>query len=56
MPVRVEPDDFSKRGAVDGHLLRASALDLAIHRLTEDFGDLVIHFPRLGYRVEALSD
>ena len=55
-PVRVESDDFSKRGAVDGLLLRASALELAIHRSTEEFGDLVIHFPRLGYRVEALSD
>ena len=56
MRVRVESDDFSKRGAVDGLLLRASALELAIHRPTDDFGDLVIHFPRLGYRVEALSD
>ena len=56
MRVRVESDDFSKRGAVDGLLLRVSALELAIHRPTDDFGDLVIHFPRLGYRVEALSD
>ena len=56
MPVRVEPDDFAKRGAVDGLLLRASTLELAIHRSTDDFGDLVVHFPRLGYRVEPLSD
>ena len=49
--VRIEPDDFSERGAVEGRLLRASALTLAVHRRTEDLGDLVVHFPRLGYRV-----
>ena len=54
MPVTVAPDDFSLRGAVEGTLLRASALELAIHRSTDDFADLVIHFPRLGYRVEPL--
>jgi glutathione S-transferase len=51
-PVTVTPDDFSLRGAVEGNVLRASALELAIHRSTDDFGDLVVHFPRLGYRVE----
>ena len=55
MPVKVAPDDFSLRGDVEGTLLRASALELAIHRSTDDFGDLVIHFPRLGYRVEPLA-
>jgi len=54
-PVKVAPDDFSLRGDVEGTLLRASALELAIHRSTDDFGDLVIHFPRLGYRVEPLA-
>ena len=54
MPVTVAPDDFSLRGAVEGTLLRASTLELAIHRSTDDFADLVIHFPRLGYRVEPL--
>ena len=52
--VRVMPDDFSLRGGVDGALLRASALELAIHRVTDDFGDLVVHFPRLGYRIDPL--
>jgi glutathione S-transferase len=55
MPVTVAPDDFSLRGDVEGTLLRVSALELAIHRSTDDFGDLVIHFPRLGYRVEPLA-
>lgn len=56
MPVNVMPDDFSLRGAVQGKLMRASALALAVHRSTDDFGDLVIHFPRLGYRVEPLAE
>ena len=55
MPVTVAPDDFSLRGAVEGTLLRVSVLELAIHRSTDDFGDLVIQFPRLGYRVEPLA-
>jgi len=55
-PVRVVPDDFSLRGAVEGTVLRASALELAIRRSTDDFGDLVIHFPRLGYRVCLQND
>ena len=55
MPVKVMPDDFSLRGAVEGTLLQASALELAVHRSTDDFGDLVIHFPRLGYRIEPLA-
>ena len=54
MPVRVMPDDFSLRGPVEGTVLRASALIIAVHRSTEDFGDLVIHFPRLGYRIDPL--
>ena len=56
MLVSVTPDDFSLRGAVEGTVVRASALELAVHRLTADLGDLVIHFPRLGYRVEALAE
>lgn len=55
MTVKVMPDDFSLRGAVEGALLRTSALELAIHRATDDFGDIVIHFPRLGYRVDSLT-
>jgi glutathione S-transferase len=55
MSVKVMPDDFSLRGTVEGVLLRTSAVELAIHRSTDDFGDLVIHFPRLGYRVEPLA-
>jgi glutathione S-transferase len=55
MTVKVMPDDFSLRGAAEGTVLRASALEIAVHRSTDDFGDLVIHYPRLGYRVEPLA-
>jgi glutathione S-transferase len=55
MPVRVESDDFSSRGPVEGEVLRVSPLEIAVHRRTDDFGDLVVHFPRLGYRVTPLA-
>jgi len=55
LPVRVEPDDFSSRGAVGGEVVRVSPLEIAIHRRTNEFGDLVVHFPRLGYRVTPLA-
>jgi glutathione S-transferase len=53
--VRIEADDFSARGAVEGEVISASALTIAVRRRTEAFGDLVIHFPRLGYRVTPLE-
>jgi len=54
MRVRVEADDFSARGPVEGDVLRVSPLEISVHRRTEAFGDLVVHFPRLGYRVTPL--
>ena len=52
MRVRVKADDFSQRGDVEGEVVTANALEIAVRRRTEDFGDLVVHFPRLGYRVD----
>jgi glutathione S-transferase len=51
MQVRLEADDFSARGPVDGQLLSVSPLEITVLRRTDEFGDLAIHFPRLGYRV-----
>jgi len=51
MRVSIEADDFSSRGPVEGDALRVSALEIAVHRRTDEFGDLDVHFPRLGYRV-----
>ena len=53
--VRVEPDDFLSRGPAEGEVLRVSALEIAVRRRTDAFGDLVVHFPRLGYRVTRLT-
>ncbi len=50
--VQVKPDDFSERGVVEGEVVTANALEIAVRRRTDDFGDLVVHFPRLGYRVD----
>jgi glutathione S-transferase len=52
--VAVEPADFSRRGIVEGKLLRMSALEIAVLRPELDLGDVVVHFPRLGYRVTAI--
>jgi glutathione S-transferase len=51
--VRITPDD-NARVPVSGTLVAADAFDIVIHRLDEQAGDLHIHFPRLGYTVEAI--
>ena len=50
--VRVSPDDYGKV-PVAGQLARLTADDIAIRRHDERAGDVVVHFPRAGYRVEA---
>jgi len=55
MRVRVAADDFSDRGVVEGEVVIATPLEIAVRRRTDDFGDLVVHFPRLGYRVMPLE-
>ncbi len=49
--VAVEPADFSRRGVVEGELLRLTPLTLSVLRRDTELGDVVVHFPRLGYRV-----
>ena len=51
MTVSVEADDFSQRGVVEGELLKATAREISLHRRDDELGDMVVHFPRLGYRV-----
>ena len=50
-PVTVTPADY---GAVPvaGALVRLTHRDIAIARTDERAGDVVVHFPRTGYRVE----
>jgi hypothetical protein len=52
--VKVTPDDY---GAVpvSGSLLRLSHTTIAIKRQDPLAGDVVVHFPRLGYRLEPLE-
>lgn len=51
--VRVTPDD-NARVSVTGTLMAADAFEIVIHRREERAGDLHIHFPRLGYTLEAI--
>ena len=49
-PVTVTPDDY---GAVPvaGELLRLTQHEVAIRRRDERAGEVVVHFPRIGYKV-----
>jgi glutathione S-transferase len=51
--VSVSPDDYGAV-AVAGELLRFTDTDVAIGRKDERAGDVVVHFPRSGYRVDIL--
>lgn len=48
--VTVTPDDYG-RIPVDGELVTLSIDEVAIRRTTAETGEVVVHFPRLGYRV-----
>lgn len=51
--VRVTPDD-TRRGAVEGALVDAGPNEVSIAREHPRTGAVVVHFPRIGYRVERL--
>lgn len=48
--VSVEPDD-SRRGAVRGTVIVATASDIALKHENDIVGEVTVHFPRIGYRV-----
>ena len=48
------PDDYG-RVPVAGELLRLTMDDIAIRRNDPRAGDVVVHFPRVGYRVDAAA-
>ena len=50
MAVEVMPDD-TRRGAVRGAVAGASVNEIAVRREHPRCGEVVVHFPRLGYRV-----
>jgi len=52
--VRIKPED-TRRGAVEGELVAAHANELVIRRSDDRTGEVMVHFPRLGYRVTGLN-
>jgi glutathione S-transferase len=51
MRVSVAPDD-TRRGAVEGVVTVARPDEIAVRRRDPRLGELVVHFPRMGYRVD----
>ncbi|MFO1406929.1 MAG: glutathione S-transferase family protein [Steroidobacteraceae bacterium] len=49
--VTVTPDDYGKI-PVEGELVTLDAHEVAVLRRTDALGDVVVHFPRIGYVVE----
>jgi len=52
--VSVTPDDYGKV-PVTGELVTLDLQEIAIRRVDERAGEVVIHFPRIGYSVMSLS-
>jgi glutathione S-transferase len=48
--VAVTPDD-TQRGRVEGELMHLQWNEVALRRRDERCGEVLVHFPRLGYRV-----
>lgn len=55
MQVGVEPDEDSGDTMVYGEIVSVNIDQVAIRRHDEKVGEVVIHFPRVGYRVAARS-
>jgi len=53
MEIEVLPDD-TRRGAVRGRIVAAGPNEIAVERSHSRCGTVVVHFPRLGYRVRAV--
>jgi len=49
--VRVTPDDYGFE-PVEGTLLRADVREIAVRREAPEVGEVVVHFPRAGFRIE----
>jgi glutathione S-transferase len=50
--VRIRADDYAKE-PVEGELVLIDREEIAVHRRDERLGDIVVHFPRLGYDLRA---
>ena len=49
--VTVTPDDYG-RVPVTGELITLVVDEVAVRRSTPETGEVVVHFPRLNYRIE----
>jgi hypothetical protein len=49
--VEIGPEEEMRRGDVRGAVVSASANEIAVRRSDPRCGEVVVHFPRLGYRV-----
>ena len=49
--VEISPDD-TRRGATRGELVSLQWNEAAVRRRHEACGEVIVHFPRLGYRIE----
>ena len=54
MDVAIEPTEVSGCPAVAGRIVGLDAHEIAIARTDEKVGDVVVHFPRVGYRVNRI--
>ena len=50
--VRIRADDYA-RDPVDGELVLIDATEIAVRRVDPRVGEVVVHFPRLGYDLRA---
>lgn len=50
--VAIRPEDYAT-AAVEGRLVQAGREDVAILRSTPALGEVVVHFPRVGYAIKA---
>ena len=49
--VTVTPDDYGF-DPVAGEMVASSVHEIAVRRHDDQVGDIVVHFPRIGFRVE----
>lgn len=52
--VSVAADDYGREPVV-GDLVTLSGREVAVHRHDQAVGDVVVHFPRIGYRITRLA-
>ncbi len=52
--VRIRADDYGK-DTIEGRLVLIDAEEIALRRQDGDVGDIVVHFPRLGYDLRPVS-